>query len=518
MAEQFYFSNEAQDALIASIAAHPQAFAEIAPLIKPDLMWGMNAARVTAALQDYRAKYGKIPTLTAVDLWLQEKYSRDKIDVYQEVHEYIEKLRRINTRDWKHYGEVALSFIRERAHITAIKKAAEMVRENKVPKGGFAKMFEEVQRVGQVLERSKTLREIVELPENPAANLMGDRFLCQGGSLFINGPTGIGKSSLVMQFSVLAALGRPFFGIPFNRPLTVLIIQNENDREDIIEEICGVVLGLDLNGAEAAKPLAAVRIRTVDTIGDDFLAEFEMLLRNEPSDLVVIDPLLGFFSGGDIRTAKDAGKFVRQGILRLARQYQVGLVCVNHTNKPPGQKNQASELTGSDLAYLGAGAADIANAARASIALQSTGNYDVFRLSLAKRAQRADFINANDERCKSLLIRHSKTGICWEPATKEDKQKLEADLDGTEAILNLIPEGGISIDSVLQKAVKLKPKIGENRCRRILAVLEENLRVRHEGGTGRKRSRYFLIPGAEQPELDVRPPRRLPNNRNNHEY
>jgi len=29
--------------------------------------------------------------------------------------------------------------------------------------------------------------------------------------------------------------------------------------------------------------LTKIRIRTVDTIGDDFLAEFEMLLRIEPA-------------------------------------------------------------------------------------------------------------------------------------------------------------------------------------------------------------------------------------------
>jgi hypothetical protein len=355
-------------------------------------------------------------------------------------------------------------------------------------------------------------------PKDDTANLMGNRFLCRGGSLFISGPTGIGKSSLVMQLAIQAALGKSVFGVPFTRPLTVLIVQNENDNDDILEEVSGVIEGLDLSEEDTELAARRICVRTVDSIGEDFLCELELLLRNEPADLVVIDPLLGFFSGGDIRTAKDAAKFVRQGILRLARKYQVGLICVHHTNKPPTQKNQAVELSGTDLAYLGAGSADIANAARASIVLQSTGMYDVFRLSLGKRAQRADFIDAGGQRCKSILIRHSRTGICWELVTEEDKEKLESDLDGTDAILNLIPEEGLSINAIIQAAGKLKPKVGENRCRRVLALLEERHQVRQEGGVGRKPSRYYPIPGADSAERELRQPCEPRKAGSDHEY
>jgi hypothetical protein len=52
---------------------------------------------------------------------------------------------------------------------------------------------------------------------------------------------------------------------------------------------------------------------------------------------------------------------------------------IHHRNKPPSSK-QVTELSGSDLAYLGAGSAELVNFARATMSLQSTGTYDLFRL------------------------------------------------------------------------------------------------------------------------------------------
>ncbi len=49
--------------------------------------------------------------------------------------------------------------------------------------------------------------------------LLRHRYLCRGGGLLLAGPTGIGKSSLSMQFMISWALGRPVFGIEPARPI-----------------------------------------------------------------------------------------------------------------------------------------------------------------------------------------------------------------------------------------------------------------------------------------------------------
>jgi len=149
MADQFYFGNDMQDLLLACMATYRSEFTVLGPLVKPEYMWGMNAARLAAAMQDFFKEEGIYPSLTGADGYLQEKYSRDKADIYEEVHEYIEGIKKIDTAEWKWVKKVTLKFCRERAYIIAIKKAAEMIKADKVPQGGFAKMFDEAHATGR---------------------------------------------------------------------------------------------------------------------------------------------------------------------------------------------------------------------------------------------------------------------------------------------------------------------------------------------------------------------------------
>ena len=95
--------------------------------------------------------------------------------------------------------------------------------------------------MGEEPEREKPLapppaRRLVELVshlENDPAELLRYRFLCRGSGLLLVGPTGIGKSSLEMQFMILWALGREAFGIRPKGPLRSLLVQAENDDGDL---------------------------------------------------------------------------------------------------------------------------------------------------------------------------------------------------------------------------------------------------------------------------------------------
>jgi hypothetical protein len=119
--------------------------------------------------------------------------------------------------------------------------------------------------------------------------------------------------------------------------------------------------------------------------------------------------------------------------------------------------------------------------------------------------------------CKSVFIRHSKKGICWELANEDDKEKLEEEADNLGAVLNLVPEEGASIDTILHAAGKRnKRKIGQNTCRSLLGLLVEKRQIRFTGGAGHEKKRYYRIPGAEaldpveRPLPAMRPGRRTP--------
>ena len=151
MADQFYFGNDMQDLLLACMLQMRSEFHVLGPLVKPEFMWGMDAMRVAAAMQDYHEEEGIYPGAVAVDNYLHEKYSRDKADIYVEAHDYIEKLKKIDITDWKWVKKVTIKFCKERALICAIKEAADMVRTNKVPEGGFTPMFDKAMSIGRDL-------------------------------------------------------------------------------------------------------------------------------------------------------------------------------------------------------------------------------------------------------------------------------------------------------------------------------------------------------------------------------
>ena len=71
--------------------------------------------------------------------------------------------------------------------------------------------------------------------ENDPDNVLGNRWLCKGGSCLFVGQSGIGKSSLCMQLAISWGLGRTTFGIRPERPLKSLIVQAENDAGDVAE-------------------------------------------------------------------------------------------------------------------------------------------------------------------------------------------------------------------------------------------------------------------------------------------
>jgi hypothetical protein len=151
MADQFYFGNDMQDLLLACMLQMRSEFHVLASLVKPQFMWGMDAMRIAAAMQDYHEEQGIYPGLVAVDNYLHEKYSRDKADIYAEAHDYLEKLKKIDTKDWQWVKKVTVKFCKERALICAIKEAADLVKTDKVPEGGFTPMFDKAMSIGRDL-------------------------------------------------------------------------------------------------------------------------------------------------------------------------------------------------------------------------------------------------------------------------------------------------------------------------------------------------------------------------------
>ncbi|MEK7678422.1 MAG: AAA family ATPase [Verrucomicrobiota bacterium] len=235
---------------------------------------------------------------------------------------------------------------------------------------------------------ARRLNELVHPGQNDPMELLRHRYLCRGGGLLLVGPTGVGKSSLVMQMIILWALGREAFGIVPTGPLKSLLVQAENDEGDLAEMRDGVMRGLGLSDDERARACEMVLVVREDVrIGFAFVqGVLRPLLQEHRPDLLWIDPALAYL-GGEASSQKEVGAFLRNFLNPLLREFNCGCVMAHHTNKPATGREKADWQAG-DFAYLGSGSIEWAGWARAVLGLRSLGSHTVFELRVAAAVER----------------------------------------------------------------------------------------------------------------------------------
>jgi len=273
---------------------------------------------------------------------------------------------------------------------------------------------------------------------NDPSELLKHRFLYRGAVCLLCGPTGVGKSALLMQAAIYWAVGRAFFGILpgeiyQQKGMRILLVQAENDEGDLVEMRDGVLAGCD-DLTEEEKELARrrIQVKTVcDKSAEAFASYLEVLIiEHGPFDLVMVDPAFAYL-GGDSNSQKDVSHFMRELLNPLLQKHQVGMVLAHHTNKPLRGKEKDSWAAG-DFAYLGAGSAEWINPARAALAIRSVGSDSVFEFRAVKRGKRLRWVDENGNPTTMQLIAHDgRPGvICWHAATPADAADLEAAAKG----------------------------------------------------------------------------------------
>ena len=252
--------------------------------------------------------------------------------------------------------------------------------------------------------------------KNDPNNILGNRWLCKGGSLLIVGQSGTGKSSLMMQAAVHWALGRDFFGIKPVKPLRSIILQAENDALDCGESLQDVVAGAYLDSAEIAqlKEHLAIYRDTVST-GTAFTAALKALIIEHRADIVFVDPLLSF-AGIDVSDQEQASKFLRHDLAPILLETGAVLVAMHHTGKPKTSTEKEGH-TVADLAYAGLGSSEFTNYFReVAVLFRCQGEEPIYKFGLTKRRGRAGLKDHENQFKGEIYIRHAaeKGVIRWE--------------------------------------------------------------------------------------------------------
>jgi len=280
--------------------------------------------------------------------------------------------------------------------------------------------------------------------------MIGDRWLCKGGSVVFVSQSGCGKSAMLMQLMQGFALNRTdmTFGITPKRALRQLTVQAENDDGDLAEEFQGCRKAFDLSDEERETLNEMLDWQTVNSVaGNAFLRQLELLVLNYKPDICWIDPLMSYI-GGDLSKAEVVSEFCVEGLNAISARTGVIFGLIHHMGKPKDSQMKAG-MTASDLAYLGFGSSNLTNWAREVMVLNriqtaNASDPDTFTLTCTKRRKRAglrtmprdgdltDMLHTSE-----IFVRHSDDGrIYWkqcpEPDTAQDRKHKKKEMNEAE--------------------------------------------------------------------------------------
>jgi hypothetical protein len=241
-------------------------------------------------------------------------------------------------------------------------------------------------------------------------NVLGNRWLCRGGSLVMAGQAGTGKSALMMQAAINWTLGQDFFGIKTNdgMKMRTLVIQAENDAGDVAESMQDQVNGLYLDEDQKAELKDRMFIyRESVATGKEFGDVLRKLVIQHQATICFVDPLMAFV-GADISETAEAAKFLRHIIQPILNETGVIIVFMHHTGKPKSSKDKEGQ-TMADLAYQLFGSSEVTNWAREIACLQRCqGDEQIYRLGLTKRRGRSGMTDGvSPAPVGEIYIRHS---------------------------------------------------------------------------------------------------------------
>lgn len=252
---------------------------------------------------------------------------------------------------------------------------------------------------------------------NDPSNLIGNRWLCRESSLLISGQSGIGKSSLTMQFAIVCASGGEFFGIKVPRPLKTMIIQAENDLGDLAEQFQGVISGLRLPEETRKIMMDNLLIATnLNTTGWNFLNYLRSQIQTHKADIVFLDPLFSF-AGFDLSNQEQTSNFLRQGLHPIQKQNGTIIVAVHHSTKPRSDTPKNGNPNFMERAYSSHGSAELINYFREVMVLtQCSHESDSYELSLSKRRKHSGMLDHSGKPSESVVLKHSSDpgSIFWE--------------------------------------------------------------------------------------------------------
>lgn len=149
MGETYNFSDDFQEAIIASVVRNPDEFWSFGQIIKPEYFNGAVPTEVVMGLLAYQESYGKYPNFSTLGNYLYAKNERRNPDRAKEIAEYVEKLAHVDTADYAAIRDMTAGFARERSLLNAIKEIYVCQQEGRTHEIDPVRLVEQALNVGK---------------------------------------------------------------------------------------------------------------------------------------------------------------------------------------------------------------------------------------------------------------------------------------------------------------------------------------------------------------------------------
>jgi hypothetical protein len=165
-------------------------------------------------------------------------------------------------------------------------------------------------------------------PIDHEETLLGNRYLCRGGGMFVVAPSGMGKSTLSIQMAILWACGLIAFRIRPRKALRILIVQSEDDQGDCTEMAAMKdQLGLTAKEKQLVDQNTEL-IRCNELVSYRFIQALGSRLQQakddgKPFDLVIMLTRMGFISEPMSKTPMRAPSFLTNGLTLCSRNLRL---------------------------------------------------------------------------------------------------------------------------------------------------------------------------------------------------
>ena len=141
-----------QDLLLATMLRHPGEFMYVTAAMQAKYFAGVLPTLCARAMLDHAKKYNFFPTWEVLRQRLEDETRQMPEAESSGVQDYVTKLMELETSNWEYVRDRISTWLRERALINTIKKAVDMLKEDKIPADGYSGMFLEAMQVGQNLD------------------------------------------------------------------------------------------------------------------------------------------------------------------------------------------------------------------------------------------------------------------------------------------------------------------------------------------------------------------------------